>query len=166
MVQDLLCCGVKIWTHCSWKWNHNHYQALRNKNIRAEKLMTEKERLKTRNFPTRRGWKYYNVLWSTLRGIEWSHPIYLKGLAKFRFCSNCLLTRTPRKQKLTLEKMSPLWETGKLWSSMRAPWMFLEKCFIVLLTFIETDRPKVQSVAFGLLRQAIFNLLEKEPTCL
>ena len=28
------------------------------------------------------------------------------------------------------------------WGHMRAPWTFLEKCFLVLLTFIETDRPE------------------------
>ena len=36
--------------------------------------------------------------------------------------------------------MFPEWETGKHWGNMRAIWSFLEKCFLVLLTFIETDR--------------------------
>ena len=30
----------------------------------------------------------------------------------------------------------------KHWGNMRAPWMFLKKCYIVLLTFIESDRPE------------------------
>ena len=36
--------------------------------------------------------------------------------------------------------MFPVWETGKHWGNIRPPGMFLEKCFLVLLTpFVETD---------------------------
>ena len=38
--------------------------------------------------------------------------------------------------------MFPVWETGKHWGSMRAPCVFLENFILILLTFIETDRPE------------------------
>ena len=38
--------------------------------------------------------------------------------------------------------MFPAWETGKHWENMRAPLMFLGKCFLVLLSFNETEQPE------------------------
>ena len=36
--------------------------------------------------------------------------------------------------------MFPVCETQKHWGNMRPPWMFLQKCLLVLSTFIETNQ--------------------------
>ena len=77
MVQDLLCCEVKIWTH--WKWNHNYYWYLNNKKIKTKICYKKIQWLRATSIAT----QLHTQIIMKMNKTEWINNAYNSNIRIF-----------------------------------------------------------------------------------